>query len=104
MQSPSPCSDLPGLLALLPVSLKWRPSPPHPPSWIAASRCFGGLVKRMFVVALAVLAGAAHAQTSRGTVAGAVLDPTGAVIHGAHVALTGVETGVRLSTDSNETG
>jgi len=40
-----------------------------------------GLVKRTFVAALVVLAGAAHAQTSRGTVAGTVLDPTGAVIH-----------------------
>jgi hypothetical protein len=50
------------------------------------------------------LAGALHAQTSRGTVTGTVLDPTGAVIGGARVTLTGVETGVRLSTDSNETG
>src|SRR5262247_1318523 len=47
---------------------------------------------------------AAHAQTSRGTVTGTVLDPSGAVIGGAHVTLTGVETGVRLSTDSNESG
>src|SRR5690242_1716918 len=45
-----------------------------------------------------------HAQTSRGTVSGAVLDPTGAVVRGATVSLTGVETGVRLSTISNETG
>jgi hypothetical protein len=50
------------------------------------------------------LAGALHAQTSRGTVTGTTLDPTGAVIGGARVTLTGVETGVRLSTDSNETG
>src|SRR5262245_66549927 len=47
---------------------------------------------------------AAHAQTSRGTVTGTVLDPSGAVIGGAHVTLTGIETGVRLSTDSNEAG
>src|SRR5262245_37302936 len=47
---------------------------------------------------------AVHAQTSRGTVTGTVLDPTGAVIAGARVTLTGVETGVRLSTDSNEAG
>src|SRR5262245_46578834 len=47
---------------------------------------------------------AAHAQTSRGTVTGTVLDPSGAVIGGVHVTLTGVETGVRLSTDSNEVG
>src|SRR5215510_16523617 len=47
---------------------------------------------------------AAHAQTSRGTVTGTVLDPSGAVIGGAHVTLTGIDTGVRLSTGSNEAG
>jgi hypothetical protein len=47
---------------------------------------------------------AVHAQTSRGTVTGTVLDPSGAVVGGAHVALTGVETGVHLSTESNEAG
>src|SRR5215470_2794764 len=54
--------------------------------------------------AVLVLAAASHAQTSRGTVTGTVLDPTGAVIGGARVTLTGVETGVRLSTESNEAG
>jgi hypothetical protein len=61
-------------------------------------------VKRSFVAALVVLAGAAHAQTSRGTVAGTILDPAGAIIGGAQVTLTGVETGVRLSTESNDAG
>ena len=51
-----------------------------------------------------VLAVVAPAQTSRGTVTGTVLDPTGAVIAGAQVALTGVETGVRLTTNSNGSG
>ena len=46
----------------------------------------------------------APAQTSRGTVAGTVLDPTGAVIGGARMSLTGVLTGARLSTNSNESG
>ena len=46
----------------------------------------------------------ALSQTSRGTVTGTVLDPSGAVIAGARVALTGVETGGRLSTDSNDAG
>jgi hypothetical protein len=45
-----------------------------------------------------------RAQTSRGTVTGTVLDPTGAVISRARVSLTGIETGVRLTTDSNEDG
>src|SRR5215469_9519572 len=56
------------------------------------------------VAALVALAAAARAQTSRGTVSGTVLDPAGAVIAGAHVTLTGVETGVRLSTESNQAG
>ncbi|HEY1239924.1 MAG TPA: carboxypeptidase regulatory-like domain-containing protein, partial [Bryobacteraceae bacterium] len=56
-----------------------------------------------FAILLA-LALTAHAQTSRGTVTGTVLDPTGAPIAGAHVNLAGVETGVRLSTASNEAG
>jgi hypothetical protein len=43
-------------------------------------------------------------QTSRGTVTGTILDPSGAVIGRAHVILTGVETGIKLSTDSNEAG
>jgi hypothetical protein len=56
------------------------------------------------LAAALALALAAHAQTSRGTVTGTVLDPTGAAIGGAHVSLTGVETGVRLSTETNDTG
>src|SRR5262245_6721639 len=56
------------------------------------------------LAALRLLAISANAQTSRGTVTGTVLDPTGAVIAGASVTLMGVETGVRLSTNSNEVG
>ena len=56
------------------------------------------------LAAVLTLTLAAHAQTSRGTVAGTVLDPTGAVIGGARISLTGVNTGVRLSTESNDAG
>jgi hypothetical protein len=56
----------------------------------------------LFAVMILLLA--AHAQTSRGTVTGTLLDPLGGAIAGARVTLTGVETGVRLSTDSNESG
>src|SRR5215471_11901828 len=56
------------------------------------------------LVAVLTLACAANAQTSRGTVTGTVLDPTGAVIASASVTLTRVETGVRLSTKSNDAG
>src|SRR5262245_60915622 len=53
---------------------------------------------------LMVLPFAANAQTSRGTVTGTVLDPSSAVVGGAHITLTGVETGAQLSTNSNEAG
>src|SRR5215831_10145520 len=56
------------------------------------------------VAALLLVAISGNAQTSRGTVTGTVLDPTGAVIAGASVTLTGLETGVRLSTNSNDAG
>src|SRR5215510_10460414 len=56
------------------------------------------------LAAFLLVAISANAQTSRGSVTGTVLDPTGAVIAGARVTLTGVETGVRLSTNSNDAG
>ena len=61
-------------------------------------------MKRKLVTALLAILGAVHAQTSRGTMTGTVLDPTGAVIGGAQVRLRGVDTGVRLSTESNDAG
>src|ERR1700740_679515 len=60
-------------------------------------RCF----KISTILAFAL---AAHAQTSRGTVPGTVLDSSGAVIGNARVTLTGVDTGVKLSTESNDAG
>jgi hypothetical protein len=54
--------------------------------------------------AVLALALSAYGQTSRDTVAGTVLDSTGAVIGGAHVSMTGVDTGVKLSTESNAAG
>ena len=56
------------------------------------------------LVLVAVLTISAFGQTSRGTVTGTVLDPSGASIVQARVTLTGVETGVRRSTDANESG
>src|SRR5215467_5410789 len=56
------------------------------------------------IAAVLTLTVALHAQTSRGTVTGTVLDPSGAVIGGARVTLTGIDTGVRFSTGSNEAG
>src|SRR5690349_1036941 len=53
------------------------------------------------VLAFAV---AASAQTSRGTLTGTVLDSSGATVGGAHITLTGVATGVRRATVSNDAG
>ena len=47
---------------------------------------------------------AAMSQTSRGTVTGTVIDASGAVVPNARLSLTGVDTGVQLSTDSNHAG
>jgi Carboxypeptidase regulatory-like domain len=61
-------------------------------------------VRRLKFAAILALVLSARAQTSRGTVTGTVLDSAGAVVTGAHVSLTGVETGGRLSTTSNDAG
>src|SRR5260370_15686306 len=51
-----------------------------------------------------VLAVAAKAQTSGGTVSGTVSDPSAALVVGASIALTHTATGVRRSATSNEAG
>src|SRR5260370_32463794 len=56
------------------------------------------------LAAAVVLAVAAQAQTSRGTVSGTVTDPSGAVVARASVSLTHTETGVRRSATRNEAG
>src|SRR6202040_3225242 len=58
---------------------------------------------RKLLISLALTA-TAHCQTSRGTVTGTVLDPSGAAIKDATITLTGQQTGIRLATGSNEAG
>ena len=58
---------------------------------------------RKLLISLALTA-TAHCQTSRGTVTGTVLDPSGAAIKDANITLTGQQTGIRLTTSSNEAG
>src|SRR5215467_13910392 len=53
---------------------------------------------------LTVYASSAFAQTDRGTITGTVSDPTNAVIPGASVVATNVETGAKYETVSTETG
>ncbi len=55
-------------------------------------------------VCLLVVGGAGIAQTSRGTVSGTILDPSGAVVAGATLALTHTEAGVRRTAISNGAG
>ena len=61
-------------------------------------------MKATVAATLLAFTGPVYAQTSRGTVAGVVLDPSGATIQGVRVTLTGKNNGVRLSTDSNQAG
>jgi Carboxypeptidase regulatory-like domain/TonB dependent receptor len=61
--------------------------------------------KRFHKTLATVLAAAvANAQTSRGTVTGTVLDPSGAPVPGAALNLTATSTGVLVSTRSNSAG
>ena len=45
-----------------------------------------------------------QAQTSRGTGAGTITDPSASLVEGATIALTNIATGARLSTTSNKAG
>ena len=56
------------------------------------------------VFCLFLLSVAAFAQSDRGTMTGAVLDTSGAVIPGVSITATHVETGARHETVSTETG
>src|SRR6266850_3307300 len=56
------------------------------------------------VLGLFILAGLATAQETRGSLSGLVSDSSGAVVPGATMRLTNVETGVVLTTTSNEAG
>jgi Carboxypeptidase regulatory-like domain/TonB-dependent Receptor Plug Domain len=58
----------------------------------------------VFTLTLVSFALTASAQTSRGTVSGAVTDPTGAVISGANVVITNAATSVSRSTVTNSEG
>ena len=58
---------------------------------------------RQLLVSVALIA-TAHCQTSRGTVTGTVLDSSGAIIKGANITLTNQQSGIHLTTASNEAG
>src|SRR5580704_17953322 len=73
------------------------------PVRLEATILSGDRIAKLITTVLAFVA-LARAQTSRGTVSGTVLDASGAAVAGAHLILTGEETGVRLPTESNATG
>ena len=56
------------------------------------------------LLSIILAAAAASAQTSRGTVSGTVTDPNGAVVSGASVTLTNLETNVSRATTSSSDG
>jgi hypothetical protein len=61
---------------------------------------------RFFAIALFVLvsAGTALSQSDRGAIVGTILDSSGAVVQGATIVATGVDTGAVYKTVSSETG
>ncbi len=56
------------------------------------------------LLAVGLLAGAAHAQALYGGVVGSVTDPQGAVLPGVTVSITNTGTGLKLDTATDETG
>jgi outer membrane receptor protein involved in Fe transport len=59
---------------------------------------------QLWIMAFILTAGVALGQTSRGTVTGIVTDPQSAVVPNAAIELTGSETGIKLTTVSNQAG
>ena len=56
------------------------------------------------LIVLLLLAGAAWAQVSRGTITGIVTDPSGGVVPGVAITITNIGTGVANQVTSNESG
>src|SRR5579862_1367431 len=57
-----------------------------------------------FVAILALFAAALSGQESRGTISGAVTDPSGAAIPGAKITVTEIQTGTKVPTVSDSGG
>ena len=64
----------------------------------------GARIAWLLIVAMAIFTGVVHAQEFRGTISGAVTDPTGAVIPGAQVVVREISTGTTNQTKSDAAG
>lgn len=64
----------------------------------------GALALLSVVFAIAMMAGAAFAQSETGQIVGKVTDPNGAVVAGAAISLKSVETGAQRTATTNEDG
>jgi Carboxypeptidase regulatory-like domain len=65
---------------------------------------FLGEILALSLIGLLISPALSHAQAERGTIAGSVRDPSGAVLVGADITVTNVNTGVDYKTKTNETG
>ena len=83
-----------------------RPKTQPQPSPARSARQRENHMSRVERTAIAMLAcaTAACAQTSRGTVTGAITDSSGVIVAGAKVTLTGIETGARRSAAASDSG
>lgn len=61
-------------------------------------------MRGVLILGLLLSAWTVFAQSDRGTITGAVSDPTGAVIPGANIIVTNTETAAKYETISTETG
>src|SRR5437016_4821821 len=67
--------------------------------------CFGRIPLKTAIFLFGIVtAGLTYAQTANGTLTGLVSDPAGAVIAGAPVVATHVDTGTRLQVATTQTG
>src|SRR5437763_2263778 len=66
-----------------------------------ATRC---ACSPLLIITICLAALSASAQVDKATINGSVTDPSGAVIVGASVTVTNIETGARFTGESNEAG
>src|SRR5215475_13744201 len=71
---------------------------------LADTRCESSRPRLLLVLSLALFSACAWAQTQLATVFGAITDPSGAVVPGAHVAVVNQSTGLKRAVLTDMTG